>query len=41
VDCCILDPDIPEREAALLERARKLHPDRQFGDVFASRFRKG
>ncbi|HVB80938.1 MAG TPA: 4Fe-4S dicluster domain-containing protein [Candidatus Binataceae bacterium] len=41
VDCCIPDPGLPEREAALLERAQKLHPDHRFGDRFPSRFRKG
>jgi ferredoxin len=41
VDCCIPDPDIQEREPALIERARKLHPGRQFDDPFPSRFRAG
>jgi ferredoxin len=27
VDCCVPDPDIPEAEAALYERAKRLHPD--------------
>jgi len=40
VDCCIPDPNRPESEAALLERARELHPDKTFGEDFPSRFRK-
>jgi len=40
VDCCIPDPDIPETEEVLIERARRLHPDVEFGDNFPSRFRK-
>jgi len=39
VDCCIPNPAIPEREAALIARARALHPGRHFGDPFPSRFR--
>ncbi len=40
VDCCIPDPNNPETEAQLLERAKKLHSDEEFGSVFPSRFRK-
>jgi ferredoxin len=40
VDCCIPDPARPESEAALLQRARELHPDKQFADDAPSRFRK-
>jgi len=40
VDCCIPDPENPETEDVLLERAKKLHPDEDFGDDFPSRFRK-
>ena len=40
VDCCVPDPKIPESEAVLLERARKLHPESTFGADFPSRFRK-
>jgi ferredoxin len=40
VDCCIPDPERPETEAALLQRARELHPDKQFADDAPSRFRK-
>ena len=28
VDCCVPDPENVEAEQALLERARKIHPDR-------------
>ncbi len=40
VDCCVPDPERPETETALLERARELHPDKSFGDEFPSRFRE-
>lgn len=40
VDCCIPDPQIPEAEDVLLERARELHPDAAFPADFPSRFRK-
>ncbi len=40
VDCCVPDPKIPETEAVLLERAKKLHPETPFGEDFPSRFRK-
>lgn len=40
VDCCIPDPDRPESEAVLVERARQLHPDKTFGADVPSRFRK-
>jgi ferredoxin len=40
VDCCIPDPNIPETEAVLIERARRLHPEQTFADDFPSRFRK-
>jgi ferredoxin len=41
VDCCVPDPDRPESEDALLERAKVLHPETTFGVDFPSRFRKG
>jgi ferredoxin len=41
VDCCIPNPEIPESEAVLLERARALHPDQTFADDAPSRFRAG
>lgn len=40
VDCCIPDPDNLETEDVLIERARAIHPDVDFGDGFPSRFRK-
>ena len=40
VDCCVPDTDVPETEAMLVERARKLHPERVFGGDVPSRFRK-
>lgn len=39
VDCCIPDPDIPETEEVLLERAKKIHPDADIPDPPPSRFR--
>lgn len=39
VDCCIPDPARPESEAALLDRAKVLHADKEFGDDFPSRFK--
>jgi ferredoxin len=40
VDCCVPDPNIPESEAPLFERAVALHPDKTFPQVdFPSRFR--
>jgi len=40
VDCCVPDPQIPETESVLLQRARALHPDKTFADDAPSRFRK-
>ncbi len=40
VDCCIPDPNIPETETVLLERARVLHPELTIPDDAPSRFRK-
>jgi ferredoxin len=39
VDCCVPDPSIPETEDVLIERARRLHPDKPLGEPFPSRFR--
>jgi ferredoxin len=41
VDCCVPDPNNPETEEKLVERARKLHPEQTIGADFPSRFRKG
>ena len=40
VDCCIPDPDRPETEDVLLERAKQLHPDTEIPDPPPSRFRR-
>jgi ferredoxin len=40
VDCCVPDPNRPETEGVLLERARALHPDKTIPDDAPSRFRK-
>jgi ferredoxin len=46
VECCLPDPNRAEQEAALLDRALKIHPDdaslkaAASGGSFASRFRK-
>ena len=39
VDCCVPDPDNEEAESVLVERARQIHPDEEFGDDLPSRFR--
>ena len=39
VDVCIPNPDIPETEGQLIERAKQLHPGTDFGNDFPSRFR--
>lgn len=39
VDCCLPDPDRIEDEPTLLERAKRLHPGKVFGEDFPSRFR--
>lgn len=41
VDCCVTDPNNIETEDVLIGRARALHQDAAFGDIFESRFRKG
>lgn len=41
VDCCVTDPNNVEPENVLIERARELHTDVDFGDEFESRFRTG
>jgi len=41
VDVCIPNPDIPETEIQLIERAKQLHPDVTFPAEFPSRFRAG
>jgi len=41
VDVCIPNPDIPESEEVLIERAKQLHPDKSFPAEFPSRFNPG
>ncbi len=38
VDCCVPDPDRPEEEGVLAQRAKELHPDKEFPDPVPSRF---
>jgi len=40
VDCCVPDPNRPETEDELIAKARRIHPDKDFGADFPSRFRK-
>ena len=40
VDCCVPNPQIPETEDVLLERAKALHADVQIPDPPPSRFRR-
>jgi hypothetical protein len=40
VDVCVTDPNNVESEEVLIARARKLHPETDFGDAFQSRFRR-
>ena len=40
VDCCVTDPNNVESETVLIDRARVLHTDVDFGEVFESRFRE-
>ena len=41
VECCLPDPNVREEESLLIARAREIHPTKDFGDKFPSRFRKG
>ncbi len=40
VECCLPDPERPEEEPTLIERARKIHSGKTFNDDFPSRFKK-
>ncbi len=40
VDCCVTDPNNVETEEVLIDRARALHQEVNFGEEFQSRFRK-
>ena len=39
VECCVVDEDNEESEDALLARAKQIHPDKDFGDDYPSRFK--
>jgi len=39
VDCCVPDPNNEEAELLLVERAREIHPDKEIGEDFPSRFK--
>lgn len=39
VDCCVPDPNNEESEALLVDRARQIHPDKEIGEQFPSRFK--
>ncbi|HZI93752.1 MAG TPA: YfhL family 4Fe-4S dicluster ferredoxin [Patescibacteria group bacterium] len=39
VDCCVPDPNNEEAEQLLVERAREIHPDKEIGEDFPSRFK--
>jgi len=41
VECCLPDPERRETEEVLIERARKIHADKDFGADYPSRFKKG
>jgi ferredoxin len=40
VDACVPDGDRVEDEATLLARAKQIHPDKDFGAEYPSRFKK-
>jgi ferredoxin len=40
VECCLPDPKHTETEEQLLVRAKKLHPEKDFGTSYPSHFRK-
>lgn len=40
VECCLPNPEIRETEDQLIDRAKQLHSDKEFGDDFPSRFKK-
>jgi len=39
VDCCVPDPNNVESETLLVDRARQIHPDKEIGEDFPSRFK--
>ena len=40
VDCCLPDPNHKESEEVLIDRAKKIHPEMDFGDNYPSRYKK-
>ena len=40
VECCLPDPKHPETEEVLLARAKKIHPEKDFGASYPSHFKK-
>ena len=40
VECCLPDPNRVETEEVLITRAKSLHPEKEFGETYPSRFRK-
>ncbi len=40
VDCCVSDPNVVEEEKTLLQRAKDLHPTKDFPPDAPSRFKK-
>ena len=36
VDCCVVDPAAVESREVLIARAKKVHPEKDFGDNFPS-----
>ncbi len=40
VDAIVPDPEHEETEEQLIAKARQLHPDKDFGDSFPSKYRK-
>jgi Fe-S-cluster-containing hydrogenase component 2 len=40
VDCCVTDPQNVESDSVLIQRARQLHKETDFGENYQSRFRK-
>ena len=39
-DSCVSDPDKPETEAELIQKVKKLHPNKNFDGNIPSRFKK-
>ncbi len=39
VDCCLPNPDHVEEEPALIAKAKRIHPNKDFGSDYKSHFR--